>query len=479
MAKGTTYLLPKTEDTSNPKNYRPITCLSTTYKALTSILTERTYNYMEQNELFPKEQKGCRRGSYGSKDQLLVNRMILESCHRGRRNMSTAWIDYKKAFDSVPHSWIIKSLELFKLSPVVVEFLRHNMTLWNTDIHLSHPNGVITARDINVNCGIFQGDSLSPLLFCISLIPLSTELNKTGYGYKIKEQKINHLFYMDDLKLYGKNDNELEGSLKTVKKLSDDIGMEFGLDKCAKATFKKGRLEKSSPIEIDIKTTIRELEQEELYKYLGINEGNGIQHASMKEKIRRECYRRVRAVLKTELNSKNRVHAVNTLAIPVVTYSFNIINWNMSEIRKIDAKIRKIMTCYRMHHPKADIDRLYLPRSSGGRGMMQLELAYKTTTIGLHQYLETSQDWMLKLVWGHEKNKRMHSIALEGERFARELEIDLGNREVLQHRDIKKIRQQAKDQGHIQLQEKWETKPLHGQYALRSQDADVDQTKPH
>ena len=49
-----------------------------------------------------------------------------------------------------------------------------------------------------------------------------------------REEKINHLFYMDDLKLYGKNDKELDGLLRTVKKFSDDIGMEFGLDKCAR-----------------------------------------------------------------------------------------------------------------------------------------------------------------------------------------------------------------------------------------------------
>ena len=53
--------------------------------------------------------------------------------------------------------------------------------------------------------------------------------------------KINHLFYVDDLKLYGTSDSQLNGLISTVKKLSDDIQMEFGLDKCAKATFKRGK----------------------------------------------------------------------------------------------------------------------------------------------------------------------------------------------------------------------------------------------
>ena len=52
----------------------------------------------------------------------------------------------------------------------------------------------------------------------------------------------------------------------------------------------------------------------------------------MKEKIRKECYRRVRGVLQSELNAKNKLKAINTLAIPAVTYSFNVVNWNL-EIR--------------------------------------------------------------------------------------------------------------------------------------------------
>ena len=90
---------------------------------------------------------------------------------------------------------------------------------------------------------------------------------------------------MDDLKLYGKNGKEMDGLLCTVKKFSDGIGMEFGLDKCAKATFTRGRLTSTSEIKLnedqeirlrDQGISIRELDQEETYKYLGIDEGHGI-----------------------------------------------------------------------------------------------------------------------------------------------------------------------------------------------------------
>ena len=71
---------------------------------------------------------------------------------------------------------------------------------------------------------MFKGDSLSPLLFTRSLNPLSRELQKTGYGYQLDEQTtIDHLFYVDDLKLYATYDNQLTGLVNTVKKVPDDI----------------------------------------------------------------------------------------------------------------------------------------------------------------------------------------------------------------------------------------------------------------
>ena len=143
LTEGTTYLLPKTQETQNPKNYRTITCMATTYKILTSIITKRMYTFLEENSILPQEQKGCKRHSYGCKDQLLINKVILENCRKKNRNLSTAWIDYKKAFDSVPHEWILKAFELYKISPIISNFLRTSMTKWQTRLLLSHNNGTL------------------------------------------------------------------------------------------------------------------------------------------------------------------------------------------------------------------------------------------------------------------------------------------------------------------------------------------------
>ena len=247
-----------------------------------------------------------------------------------------------------------------------------------------------------------------------------------------------------------------------------------------KSNILKGKITRSTSIELDNDTIIRELGQEEFYKYLGVNEGNGIQHATMKEKIRKECYRRVRAILKTELNSANRIQIINTLAIPVVTYSYNIINWNISDIKKMDTKIRKLLTCNRMHHPKADVERLYIPRSEGGRGLMQLEINFKSTTIGLHKYLATTDDWMLQLVLSYETKKKAHSISKQSEKFSQELNLQEQTIETNTcTSQAKEIKVRAKKESIKQLNQTWVNKPLHGRYPQRSRQADVDQNNTH
>ena len=108
------------------------------YKTLISIITDRTYVYLEDSGLLPNEQKGCRRGSYGCKDQLLVNEMIIEECKTRKKNLTTSCIDYIKAFDSVPHSWIIKTLELYKVSPEIIKLMEVNMKNWKTTLLLGN-----------------------------------------------------------------------------------------------------------------------------------------------------------------------------------------------------------------------------------------------------------------------------------------------------------------------------------------------------
>ena len=99
IVEGRTSLIRKNKniDLKVVTNYRPITCLSTTWKLLTSIIANELYNHLAEKGLIPWEQKGCKRKSRGTKDHLLVDKMIMRHARRKHRNLRMVWIDYKKA----------------------------------------------------------------------------------------------------------------------------------------------------------------------------------------------------------------------------------------------------------------------------------------------------------------------------------------------------------------------------------------------
>ena len=115
------------------------------------------------------------------------------------------------------------------MSENIVEFIRKSMKNWNTNLTSC---GEYLAN-VNIRRGIFQGDSLSPLLFVVCMIPLSQILRKLKSGYTLKSgEKLNNLLFMDDLKIFAKSECGINRLISTVQILSNDIGIEFGMKKC-------------------------------------------------------------------------------------------------------------------------------------------------------------------------------------------------------------------------------------------------------
>ena len=124
------------------------------------------------------------------------------------------------------------------------------MTKWTTNISLRHSKGEINIPNVNIRRGIYQGDSLSPLLFCLTLYPLSKLLKSYNIGYNLSsdlgedavKKLINHLLFMEDLKFYADSGGEnLNKLVQIVEKLSKDIHMDFGLEKRSKCPMKQGK----------------------------------------------------------------------------------------------------------------------------------------------------------------------------------------------------------------------------------------------
>jgi len=195
------------------------------YKTLTGIRARRISRHLE-------EQNGCHPGSKGGKDQLIVSNVIYEDCRRRKKNLSTAWIDYQKAFDSVSHSWLEKSTEMVGVNSKIVRLCNLSMETWNRMLQLKTKREVMQLQPIQIRRGIFQRDSPLPLLFCIALILLTHLLNRADCEYQGQgtQREINPLPYMDGWKLLGRSEDNLENEIIIIKAIRKDISMNFGLE---------------------------------------------------------------------------------------------------------------------------------------------------------------------------------------------------------------------------------------------------------
>ena len=90
--------------------------------------------------------------------------MILNEVKHYCRNLYTVWLDYQKAFDSVPHSWIIKAYELAKVPTVIIKAIEQLSHQWETILHTNRLSEDIINEIIKYLSGIFQGDCHSVLL---------------------------------------------------------------------------------------------------------------------------------------------------------------------------------------------------------------------------------------------------------------------------------------------------------------------------
>ena len=228
-----------------------------------------------------------------------------------------AWTAYKKAYDMVPHSWIVECLDLFGVAENIKSLLVNSMEKWKVMLYSGNPElGEVKKRYFSRRFFI-----LFSVCFSIDSIKFDLRTAKAAYEFSENKDKINHLLFMDDLKLYSRSEKGLDSLVKTVRVFSEDIGMEFGIEKCAMLVMEKGKTVKSVGLELPDGKVIKSLQERESYKYLGILEADKFLEWKMKLNILKEYIRRLRKVLRSKLNGENFVCGVNTWAVCLLRYS--------------------------------------------------------------------------------------------------------------------------------------------------------------
>ena len=183
------------------------------------------------------DQRGGQPGSMGCTDNFLVDRMVLEDAQFNLKNLTCTWVDLKTAFDSVSYPWLFRCLESYRVNVMLIDFIKNMVKTWKISIE---KNGKEKMETIKVNRGILQGDSFCVTLF-MSVNPLAWYI-RSAEGYNITchhNEKITHSLYVDDLKTYHKSRNKAAVMSTTIKSMFIDIGLEWGLQKCAAVEINK------------------------------------------------------------------------------------------------------------------------------------------------------------------------------------------------------------------------------------------------
>ena len=105
--------------------------------------------------------------------------------------------------------------------------------------------------------------------------------------------------------------------------------------------------------------------------------------------------RRVRKILETKLNGGNIIKGINSWDIPVLRYSAAFLNWTKTELHLMDQRTRNLLSMHNGLHPRNNVDRTYIPRKDGGRGLMCIEDNVILAKIGLERYVKESKERLI------------------------------------------------------------------------------------
>ena len=187
-------------------------------------------------------------------------------------------------------------------------------------------------------------------------------------------------------------------------------------------------------------SVIKSVKDGESYKCLGMLQADQIKHHEMKDKVTKKNKRRVRKILETKLNAGNLIKGINTWAVSLLRYSAAFLDWTKFEMEQLDRQTRKLMTIHNALHPKSNVDRLYLPRKDGGRGLLGVQDTVNIAKVSLKRYVNNSTERLLSSL------------------------------RIIEDDEVIESKADAKKRKRTERKENWKEKTLHGQFLRQTDD---------
>ena len=234
-----TIILPifKKGDPTIPDNYRGISITSILSKVFMSILTDRLSSWAEDNNIIVEEQAGFRRG-YSTVDNIFVLHSIIQHYLQRKRKVYVAFVDFKKAFDTVNKEVL---WDILHRHGIRGRFIKMLQAIYSQVICKVRCNGEYS-EPFDSNSGLKQGCKMSPIIFAIIVNYVASMVIQNGkHGVQISPDKIIYLLlYADDIVLISDSIMGLQNQLNNLKKGADSVGLTVNKDKTKVMVFRKG-----------------------------------------------------------------------------------------------------------------------------------------------------------------------------------------------------------------------------------------------
>ena len=373
---------------------------------MTGLIGKYMRDHAMENEIWDEGQLGGVEGVLGTVDQLLIDECIMEEVRSYHRNLAVAYYDYKKAYDKVHHDWMLRVFNWMSIPKNVTALLKALMVTWKTRLEVWNDGQKQVSRWIEIVCGFLQSDSYSSVRFCLTEVPVG-KLLKASKGYEMgrpgkRNIKHTHSLFTDYLKTYQENHKMSQIVNETTVQASNDTGACYGVSKCAENIFERGQMVKGEGLEV-LHERMKTIDSDEnvTYKFLGVEQADGIKTKEVFERIKTKVENRLELLIKTELNDRNLMKAINSKVIPVAAYPMNVRRFSKEELLELDQIIKRQLRRNNMLGRQSSDKRLYLKREEGGRGLKSLRDVYKETKlrVACHKVNGSKQH-------GEEKQKR-------------------------------------------------------------------------
>lgn len=395
---GDVFLLAKTADPVEHKNWRPICLQSTLYKILMAIMSDRMLKYALTNNIISEEQKGfCPVSGCFDHAGLLLN--IIENFRQNNKKLYLAFIDFTNAYGSVDHGRLVSVIKALSFPEQVANFIKSTLDESSYVVH----TGYGPTDPIKLLTGLKQGDPCAPVLFILFIEILIRALKSKGIGYKFEYPFKTNIppslvqAFCDDFLITTDDVREMDEAMGVIEQFEEWSGMEVNHGKCGVMSAESN---KTQVIDLDITFTIRGinlpyLKRYQTYKYLGNAEALKGTPYAIEKTIQEKLDNNIKLIDSTALPPVYKVQLAEWLIASIPMYYLANGRVRASRLKKWTKKSRQMVRKWLMMGNICN-SAIHADREHHGMGIPEFEEIDEERKVTIFAQFCTSNDQRLK-----------------------------------------------------------------------------------